>query len=308
MPQPAAAPERPKRAPARRATGRSSRERKASGRGSRPGRKGAASNAARKARKGREESAPDRSPLVLWGGIGGGVLILSLGAWWFFGGEEDPEPANPAANETAAAADPEDAGPGKSEKTPPDQLVVKPLEADPDPAPAKTAEPEVAAGPDPGPDTTALPDLDPLDSTSPEEWARMATDMSTALTDRGAAGGRALRRLVGSGRGAYPALVNALKSLDLSDPQAMMDAYPIVIALEDLTGKSMTWKSAGDPDQVRYNRKAVALWHETWSKLSGSEKAWANFTARVVTAEAAAGLDDAEDDDEIDPEELLDDL
>ena len=309
QPAPETEPEdRPRRAPARRAGGRSARERRSSSRGSRPGRKGAASNAARKARKGREgregrEDHPaDRNPLLLWGGIGGGALVLVLGAWWFWDGDDETTPSDPGAGKAVPATAQEEVGPAPNRDVQPDkpaEPALQPIEEDPVPE-TRTA-PD--AEPGSGPDTTALADLEPLDSTSPDEWTRLTSDSTTALTNRGVAGSRALNRLVGTGRAAYPALVNALKSLDLSDARAMSDAYPIVKALEELTGKSMTWKSAGDPDQVRYNRKAVALWHETWSKISGSERAWANFTKRVVTAEEAAGLDD-----EVDPEELLDDF
>ncbi|MFQ5748716.1 MAG: hypothetical protein ACE5H3_04565, partial [Planctomycetota bacterium] len=314
----AAESRQPVPAPARRSSSPSGRTHSragttAAGATKRPGAEGRRGAPSRLAPGPRRPRPPKKSRTPLW--IGLGVLVIGGGGalLWFAsqGGSQEAAPAVPLGTKAAAPS---------SELAPVSEAAPAAAEAaaQETPSPAGTQEEspaaEAAATParekEPGTDSKAIltrgiTDFDALDlqaaptlekwsGTTDEGWAAIRKDVELFLEDNGVFSTRAGDRLVGIGRGAFPALVNAMMKLDYKDPDQVRMAGILNTTIGRMSkgkGFNFGWKSVAtlEPGSEEYlklalfDKKIAANWYNSWiTRLASDDVQWANFIGETA--------------------------
>jgi hypothetical protein len=175
-----------------------------------------------------------------------------------------PSPAAGKPSGTGAAASPPAAEGGE-------KVVADPAVA----AASKPAErilPEI--------DLSTIPDVPPLKET-PAELEKEIRDALAAVIDpySGAKGSRARVRLIAIGKPAFPAILNALKSLDYDKAPDVETGYAVNRMIEEMAGgKSMLFKNKTDPDSAKWNRHVAKAWIEVFNRIKDDPAKWKTFT------------------------------
>ncbi|MCI0588444.1 MAG: hypothetical protein L0323_16560 [Planctomycetes bacterium] len=178
-----------------------------------------------------------------------------------------PPPPSPAAGKpsgTGAAASPPAVEGGE-------KVVADPTVA----AASKPAErilPEI--------DLSTIPDVPTLKDT-PAELEKEIRDALAAVIDpySGAKGSRARVRLIAIGKPAFPAILNALKSLDYDKAPDVETGYAVNRMLEELAGgKTFQFRSKTDPDSAKWNRHVAKAWIEVFNRIKDDPAKWKTFT------------------------------
>jgi len=123
----------------------------------------------------------------------------------------------------------------------------------------------------------AIADFAPVGPTTEAEWARLRWLVDAAL---GGDGG-ARTELIAAGKAAVPALVNEIKSIDLSGDSGMRRGDQCQdILMHICNGTSMGWKDSTRPRDVTFNRKVVLGWCKNWDRAKDDEAYWKKFAKR----------------------------
>lgn len=230
-----------------------------------------------------------------------GLLAVGGAVYWFF---LRPKPAvtPPAEQQPAEAAPAQDA-----------QASVEDAGASPSAAPVASASPEAApaeapAARAPAPkqpevvdpssiDLGALPDYQRFPGTSDEEWQQLE-QWSRAMLDPsgGAAQSRAMRSLEQAGRKAFPAILNAFKSLDFSNEAGVQAGKLCQRTLMNIcNGTNFDWKDGIAPKDIVFNKKVVQAWATQWERCQTDDPESNAYWARFSKTEKKEGEKPPED-------------
>lgn len=238
------------------------------------------------------------------------LLVLGGGAGWYFlvkipqdeaaaaEAKAQAEEARRAAllgqgSSVAAAEKPTDdpaesstptGGQGAEEQTEPTATAAKP-------------EPAASSAPVDDIDLMELPVLEKYSKTTDEEWKEIV-DLAKTFVDinAGARSGRAGRQLEEIGRGAFPALLNEFRVLDLATEDGFRRGDMIQKTLERIcNGQNYGWSYWNDSDDpetqlkaVIYDKKAIKAWFRAWEKAGEDDAQWAGLTKQNKPAEDEA--------------------
>lgn len=288
-------------------------------RGGRPA--GGRAAAARGARRGRgrgedDEPQTSRAPLII--GISAGVIALGVAAFFVFRGHGGAEPqpskqpvarsdtaSGGAAERTADAG--KKSGPGAAETGNIGKGEGKPAEAtsgaggeagvaaatgDAEKASdggAKTAKkPAKPKKPEPKKitafDAKTLEPTPWAPDTTEEEKKELAELAKTAMEEFGIQGQRAVKKLVETGRKAFPAIVNVLRTANYMDTDEALQAFGLHKAIEEiLLGDNVGFKPPTPGEDVKqedawWNAKCVRTLQQFWARRDSGDKAnWAEY-------------------------------
>ena len=123
----------------------------------------------------------------------------------------------------------------------------------------------------------AIPDYESVGDMTEVEWAHLRWLVNSAL------GGDETARaeVIAAEKQAYPALLNELKSVDLTTAAglAMGDRCQKLI-MEICNGMTWGWKDGTSDKEVVFNRKVVLKHCEIWETLKDNDVDWKKFTKR----------------------------
>jgi hypothetical protein len=160
-------------------------------------------------------------------------------------------------------------------------------------------------------DLSLIPDYGAIDGCSPGRFAELEELVATMIDPMsGAAGNRAKTKLIEAGKEAFPPILNALKTLDLTDDDQFRSADVCQKALQDIcNGNNFGWKyPSQEPDRFHaYDKKAIRAWSQAWERAEKDDAYWAKLAKLDAAPEAPADQSDSIDEalDELDG---LDDL
>lgn len=330
--KPAAAKPAAKAAAAAPAGASGSRRSRPAGSRSRGGRRGSEDDGEEGGSKRRGRRTPEKKGLPVGGLIGIVVLVIAaVGAAVFLSGGEDPAPAqtgeevasgdSEAAEDTAedngtadeagtteASASTEETD-GDSSEDAGDEAASSDEEAAP--AEEKPAKKPASNLTDPDSiDLSLIPDFGAITGCSPDRFAELEGLVATMVDPMaGAAGNRAKRKLVDAGKESFPPILNALKTLDLTDEDQFRSADVCQKALQDIcNGNNFGWKyPSQEPDKFHaYDKKAIRAWSQAWEKAENDDAYWAKL-AKLDKVPETPSEDDAID-AELDALDGLDDF
>jgi hypothetical protein len=313
-PAPAAQPKAAASAPANRTTATNTR----ASRDERP--EQAAGGKGGSKRRPREVAAKQNQgpPVAGLLGLGGLVILGVVGYFGFREGvflskppaapEADPKEAltqaptsNPAAQPGADpfATLPGGAAPAAAGLAPTntDAAAAAPSQAAPTPtAPVATpsAPPEKPKNDPDAIDLAAYGPFPNLPETSSEDQERIDAWVKDLFNpNAGASAGRARTNLINMGKGAIPAVVNALTKIDCGTRDGMLVGADGVQVLEKIcNGTNYGWRTSDDPQESEYyNKRAIEMWCQAWNLASVDESKWKKL-AKLEEAEGA-GAEDA---------------
>ena len=266
-----------------------------------------------------EESAPrsrggrkKSSPLVPLMSIAL-ILLAGVGVFLFMQGQDAPDTVSAGETETAAvdqatidaeaqaAADKLAAEEAAAEKKLADEAAAADATAE-ETEKAKPKKEKKRLDPD-SVDLTAIEDFGPVDGMSDDDFQGLMEKAKLAIDpEAGAAGNRAKKKLIESGRLAFPALLNIFKTLDFATDQGRGDGDVIQRALMDICGgKNFGWKYTTESADVYYNKKTVKAWADNWRKAQDDPAHWDKMNKKnKKKAEEAAAEDSMDDLDELD--------
>lgn len=233
----------------------------------------------------RERPEGKKSNLVLYGALGG-VLLLGGGAGAFFlmKGDEDLTETTTTASASEKSAETSQPGPGSAAgagqplETPavPDAgasaAAGTPVESAPTTVPSEPA-PE-----DPTPaEVVTLIEFEPLDrtsSTTDTEWTEIQAAIE-GMKSGGRQRARSMDKLVPFGLKAVPAVINTLSGTDLTNDIAWRDAFEVAVFLQDkLTFGTIRIPFKGDfstdPKDIVHNYKTLTSLVEYWRSKAAS--------------------------------------
>jgi len=242
----------------------------------------------------------NQAPMMIGAGslvvIGIGVIGISQG--WFGGGNEaqagsgdtevadapETTPEVPAVNpfDNVAGTTPSD--PAAAGAAAVGSAIDGSDTADTEPAtPAAPAEPAAAPPKDPDSvDLAALPDYEKLPETSDEDWAAIVADAEKMVDPAGTRGSTvASQRLIERGKEAFPAIMNAFKTVDLYDSAGLRTGGLVQRTLEEIcNGVNYGWRDGLEPGDIYFNKKVVVAWNTAWGKAKDNEYAWASLSGQ----------------------------
>jgi hypothetical protein len=216
-------------------------------------------------------------------------------------GEAGAAPEDPAANSggSDAATPPADTGAGESDpgetttpppaaNTPPSAEFVVPGVGEPIETRGITDVNVL--------DLMAVPLLPKFSGSSDEEFAEMVEDLEIYLEDGGAQSNRAGKRVVESGRAAFPVILNAMLRLDYSSQEGNYTGGTLNTLLYQAgnENKNFAWNSTqlfevgGKEfnDAALLNKKIVGTMQRYWvNQLSSDDKAWENWITKTAPKE-----------------------
>jgi hypothetical protein len=218
------------------------------------------------------------------------VLLLAGGggAWFLTRGDDGSQAAEMAATEGELAAAPAVEASEQAPEAPeaaqgesaPEPEAAAPVAQEGDGSEAPQEKP--AAKPaDEDIDLSVFPDEPKLPGTSDEDWASIQEWTATFLdANAGAAGNRALSKLLERGREAFPAILNAMKRLDFSTDDGFRagDVAQRRFLMAVCNGQNFDWKYGTEPADVIFNKKVVRSWIKAWEQGRETPKAWAKLT------------------------------
>ncbi len=150
-------------------------------------------------------------------------------------------------------------------------------------------------------DLSLIDDFGPVAGTSASRFAELEALVTEMIDpEAGAAGNRARTKLVDAGRAAMPVIINALKTLDLTNDDQFRSADVCQKTLEEIcNGNNYGWKyPSQEPEKFHaFDKKVIRNWALAWEKAETDDAAWAKL-AKLDKVEAPAG--DPLDDDAID--------
>jgi len=221
-----------------------------------------------------------------------GLALIGGGVWMFkddlFGagasnGSEVAAQETPAVEETTP--DPMAETPEPTEEMPADDMA----EGEADDAAAEGMEDEASpfedgeegekapkeVDPD-SVDMSAIADFGPLEGTSDEQWAEANELAGIWLNvNSGAAGGRAKKDILAMGRGAFPVILNHMKTLDFSTKEGLDNGDQCQRALTELcNGTNFGWKFTTEPADVYFNKLVVVGWAKQWERAAEDVEYW----------------------------------
>jgi hypothetical protein len=235
----------------------------------------AAGEPKRRERLGRERPVVKKKS---WGptiGAAAFLLVLIVGAgWYFLKGSDDTAGGAQASSTPTAVAATQPVAPVAPEPEQP--LEAAPVEEAPAVEEAKPAEKP--------PEKELVDDLDlstfetqaKLAETSDADWAQIV-EWADSFTDpmAGAAGNRARAKLAAKGKEAFPALLNEFKQVDLYTEEGYRTGDLIQkLLMEICHGNNFGWAYSTELKDVIYNKKAIRLWFVSWEQARDNEQAW----------------------------------
>jgi len=237
-----------------------------------------------------------------------GLLAVGGAVWWFLLRAEpaDTVQAAPASEQAPVEQAPESAQDAQSAADAPAPSAngvapvasAKPASEAPVAAAAPAPEPKAAEAVDPASiDLGALPTYERFPGTSDEEWQQIQ-DWSRTMLDRsaGAAQTRAAKSLEQAGRKAFPAILNAMKSLDLATEDGMQAGKLCQRTMMNIcNGTNFDWKDDVDPKSVVFNKKVVQLWASQWERCMTDDPESNAYWAKFSKSEKKKGEQPAEE-------------
>ncbi|MFT5284139.1 MAG: hypothetical protein ACI8TQ_000295 [Planctomycetota bacterium] len=234
-------------------------------------------------------------------GVGGIVVLLGAGGYFFkddlFGSAPAVDAASTDAAAETAAADATAEGDSKAmadktmpEKTMPDKSPTEtkgedksetPAMADKE-APKAAVDPSAPKNPD-DVDLTVYGDYAPVDGTTAEFFEELEARMVRAMNpDIGIAQTKEWKFLGEHPRKAFPVILNHLKQIDLSTKEGNEQGKWAVRILENNTGgNNFGWKEfeedaekAGPRYHEWYNKKVIIGWCKAWNKAERDLNQW----------------------------------
>ena len=265
-------------------------------------------------RKGKEEG--EEAPKSKGGLIAAvaGVVILGGGAVWWFGFRDSGENGIKASDgETSPPSVVEESVPEVEPPpfevkapSPPPEIEEEALPGeDTPPIPSAPSIPRPSADftpPGPGEvisykgitdssvlNLASVPLLPKWEGSTDEEWADIQADVALFAADEGVRSTRAGDRLVQTGRGAFPGIVNSMLRGEWNTKGAVRNQ----LSLNDLLAKmgkgtNLGWKSTelldpGSPEFMEaalFDKKVAAQWHFFWvRKFSVDDAQWEGFAS-----------------------------
>ncbi|MCB9916518.1 MAG: hypothetical protein H6828_15435, partial [Planctomycetes bacterium] len=173
----------------------------------------------------------------------------------------------------------------------------------------KPATPKVADPKDPASvDLSWIPDYGPIAGCSADRFAELQELVATMVDPMaGAAGNRAKTALEKAGKEAFPAILNALKTLDLAEDDPFRSADVCQKALQNIcNGNNFGWKyPSQDPESYEYfDKRVIESWAKQWEKAKDSDEYW----AKLAKLDKVEGGDAPKDDPGAKQEKVEDDL
>lgn len=262
--------------------------------------------------------------------IGGIIALVAIliggggGAWWYMGQDDTPEnPVNAAGNTETDVAMSDTTGENSDEGATGDEGAVDDETAgtedaasdeggeaageaaDTEAAAAKPVKKAAAKGDPDSVDLTAIPDYGPIAGCDEARFAELQELAATMIDpEAGAAGNRARNKLVEAGKEAFPVILNAMKTLDLTEEGSFRSADVCQKALQDLcNGNNFGWKyPSQEPDDFHYfDKKVIVSWSKAWDQAKDNDGAWAKL-AKLDKIEKTdeEGEEDEETEDALD--------
>ena len=154
-------------------------------------------------------------------------------------------------------------------------------------------------------DLSLIADFGAIAGTSDSRFAELE-ELVAQMTDpmAGAAGNRARVKLVEAGKAAMPVIINALKTLDLTDDDQFRSADVCQKTLEEIcNGNNFGWKyPSQEPEKFHaFDKKVIRSWAQAWEKAETDDAYWAKLAKLdKVEAPADAPLDEDAIDDALD--------
>ncbi len=133
-------------------------------------------------------------------------------------------------------------------------------------------------------DLAQYADEQKLPGTSDEDWTRIQ-GWVTSFLDPGSGGfGKSARsELVERGREAFPALLNAMKGLELaSDAGHHAGDLAQGLLTEICRGQTHGWYSTTQAEDVRNNKIVIVSWIRSWRQARETPEAWASLTQSTL--------------------------
>jgi hypothetical protein len=158
-------------------------------------------------------------------------------------------------------------------------------------------------------DLMAIEDFGPIAGCSEARFGELK-DLVATMVDpmAGAAGNRAKVKLEEAGKEAFPAILNSMKHLDLTNDDQFRSADVCQKALQNIcNGTNFGWKyPSQSPDDFHYfDKRVIESWCKQWVKVKDDDAAWAKL-AKLDKVDAPAAQEAADNlDEELDG---LDDL
>ena len=147
----------------------------------------------------------------------------------------------------------------------------------------------------------AIEDFGPISGCSESRFEELKELVATMVDPMaGAAGNRAKGKLEESGKEAFPAILNAMKHLDLTSDDQFRSADVCQKALQNIcNGTNFGWKyPSQSPDDFHYfDKRVIESWCKQWIKVKDDDAAWAKL-AKLDNVDAAPAQEAAEDLDE----------
>ncbi|MDP7560640.1 MAG: hypothetical protein QF745_08870, partial [Planctomycetota bacterium] len=247
------------------------------------------------------------------------VLVLggaTFGLWWILQQDKSDESPQPSPEDSVSLETPEaptnemaaEPPPPEEEDEEPKEKVIEKETANKDTAPKAKAPSVPFEVPEAGepiqyqgitePALILLAEVTPLpkwSQCSDEEWVDILDDLELYLEDSGAQSNRAGKRLVETGRPAFPAIVNAMLKTDWSDSDSISVCSSLNLRITEMSAaqKNFGWSSTDQYDEgseehieaLLFNKKVVAIWHNQWlSKFSVEDAQWTGFAEKKTKA------------------------
>ncbi|HIG12089.1 MAG: hypothetical protein ABGY71_04780 [bacterium] len=246
------------------------------------------------------------------------LIVIVAGAGWYLTNQDDKVATG---DEVAAAektvqnttlADINEALLGAAQDAAADDAVAAAADSADAPDEAPVEQLKKPAKKDPASvDLLSIADFGPIAGCSDDRFAVLNQLVATMVDpNAGAAGNRARIKLEAAGREAFPAILNGMRRLDLTDEDGEFRSADVCQkALQSIcNGNNFGWKyPSNEPDAYHYfDKRVIQTWCKTWDKVKADDAAWAKLAkldkvekageSPAARAAAEDALDDALDD------------
>ncbi len=133
-------------------------------------------------------------------------------------------------------------------------------------------------------DLSRYPDEGKLPGTSDADWEQIRAWVKAFLDPSSGAFGKSARsELLERGREAFPALLNAMKGLELaSDAGHRAGDMAQELLTQICRGQTHGWYSTTQAEDVRNNKLVIVSWIGSWREAKQSPEAWARLTQSTL--------------------------